>query len=636
MSEPATDARAGAAACAGRAVAVALRGLECSYGGVRAVAGIDVEVGDGEFFSLIGPSGCGKTTTLRMIAGLVEPTAGSIEVHGRDVTRLRPHRRPVNTVFQHYALFPHLDVFENVAFGLRERRVRGERDARRASREMLELVGLTGRERAKPAQLSGGQQQRVALARALVLHPEVLLLDEPLGALDLKLRKALQLQLKRIQREVGITFIYVTHDQEEAFFMSDRVAIMHDGLIEQLGRPQEVYERPLTEFVADFVGASNRIAGRGRRASAADGSYEAELDGVGRVVARGAAGARRGRGDLRRRAPRGDRRRRRRRRAGRRRRPRPHQRPRARHRVPRRPRQLRRRSRPRPGADGLRPRAAPRDRARRALRAELALRGDVARAGRARRRRPDRRARAPTSGTAARAPPRRPVAEPAVGAQALERGAQPLRQQHRPPRPRAEIERRRQREQLGAAGGREHANRARLVLRAAVEVVGARIGDEDDVGAGEQVDVIAAAAGRPGTSAGSRRAATSLGSQRLSGSCGAAGSPARASVAAAIAAQEAWSARPLSGSYSKAVQAGNERSWPGAVSAAISASGVSGAPDHNTAPVVGCRPWSERVRAALKASAGSWRANAQRSTAWPACDLLDPQPRAGRERDRAA
>jgi len=293
VTEPAaTDQRPAPAAAASPpaagTVAVRLRGLECSYAGVRAVAGIDVDVGDGEFFSLIGPSGCGKTTTLRMIAGLVAPSAGSIEVHGRDVTHMRPHRRPVNTVFQHYALFPHLDVFENVAFGLRERRVRGD-EVRSRVHEMLELVGLHGREGAKPAQLSGGQQQRVALARALVLNPEVLLLDEPLGALDLKLRKALQLQLKRIQREVGITFVYVTHDQEEAFFMSDRVAIMHDGLIEQLGRPQDVYERPRTEFVADFVGASNRIAGA-VVALAGDGVIDAELGGVGRVRAPGAGG----------------------------------------------------------------------------------------------------------------------------------------------------------------------------------------------------------------------------------------------------------------------------------------------------------------------------------------------------------
>ena len=267
------------------APAVRLVGLRRSYGEVQAVDGIDVEIGDGEFFSLIGPSGCGKTTTLRMIAGLVEPTAGRIEVHGRDVTSLRPHRRPVNTVFQQYALFPHLNVFENVAFGLRERRTRGPEVATRVG-EMLELVGLTGRERNRPSQLSGGQQQRVALARSLILRPEVLLLDEPLGALDLKLRKQLQLELKRIQHEVGITFVYVTHDQEEAFFMSQRVAIMRDGRIEQLGGPRDVYERPATEFVAEFVGASNRLPARIVQ-SFGDGSYEAEVEGVGRLRASG-------------------------------------------------------------------------------------------------------------------------------------------------------------------------------------------------------------------------------------------------------------------------------------------------------------------------------------------------------------
>jgi spermidine/putrescine transport system ATP-binding protein len=265
--------------------AVTLVALRRSYGEVQAVDGIDVEIGDGEFFSLIGPSGCGKTTTLRMIAGLVEPSGGRIEVHGRDVTSLRPHRRPVNTVFQQYALFPHLNVFENVAFGLRERREKGAEITRRVG-EMLELVGLTDREHNRPSQLSGGQQQRVALARSLVLRPEVLLLDEPLGALDLKLRKQLQLQLKRIQHEVGITFVYVTHDQEEAFFMSDRVAIMRDGRIEQLGTPRDVYETPATEFVAEFVGASNRLPAT-IVAVLDDGSYEADIDGLGRARARG-------------------------------------------------------------------------------------------------------------------------------------------------------------------------------------------------------------------------------------------------------------------------------------------------------------------------------------------------------------
>jgi spermidine/putrescine transport system ATP-binding protein len=285
---PAVAGRPAGAGSAGGEPAVRLVGLYRSYGDVKAVDGIDVEIGDGEFFSMIGPSGCGKTTTLRMIAGLVEPSAGRIEVHGRDVTHLRPHRRPVNTVFQQYALFPHLSVFENVAFGLRERRTPRAELATRVA-EMLELVDLTGREKFRPTQLSGGQQQRVALARSLVLRPEVLLLDEPLGALDLKLRKQLQLQLKRIQQEVGITFVYVTHDQEEAFFMSDRVAIMRDGRIEQLGTPQQVYETPATEFVAEFVGASNRFPARIVDV-VGDGVYVAEADGIGRFRSVGVPG----------------------------------------------------------------------------------------------------------------------------------------------------------------------------------------------------------------------------------------------------------------------------------------------------------------------------------------------------------
>ena len=271
-----------------RRAAIRLSGLRRTYGDVQAVDGIDLEIGDGEFFSLIGPSGCGKTTTLRMIAGLVEPSEGRIEVHGRDMTHLRAHRRPVNTVFQQYALFPHLNVFENIAFGLRERRV-GRTEVITRVEEMLELVDLKGRESYKPSQLSGGQQQRVALARSLVLRPEVLLLDEPLGALDLKLRKALQLELKRIQQEVGITFVYVTHDQEEAFFMSNRVAIMSAGRIEQMGTPRDVYERPQTEFVADFVGASNRLPAT-IVSSREDGTYDAALEGIGPVRAPGVPG----------------------------------------------------------------------------------------------------------------------------------------------------------------------------------------------------------------------------------------------------------------------------------------------------------------------------------------------------------
>jgi spermidine/putrescine transport system ATP-binding protein len=249
------------------------------FGELAAVAGVDLDIAQGEFFSLIGPSGCGKTTTLQMISGLQQPSAGRVEVGGKDMTGVPPHRRPVTTVFQNYALFPHLDVFENVAFGLRERRARRDEIRTKVAR-MLGLVGLDGRERAKPRQLSGGQQQRVALARSLVLEPEVLLLDEPLGALDLRLRKQLQVLLKEVQHEVGITFVYVTHDQEEAFSMSDRVAVMHLGRIEQVGRPREVYPRPSTLFVAGFVGASNRFAATVRE-SLGTGRYRADLGPLG-------------------------------------------------------------------------------------------------------------------------------------------------------------------------------------------------------------------------------------------------------------------------------------------------------------------------------------------------------------------
>jgi spermidine/putrescine transport system ATP-binding protein len=228
---------------------------------VVAVDHIDLEVLDGEFFSLLGPSGCGKTTTLRMIGGFEEPTSGRIELMGKDVTWLPPYRRNVNTVFQNYALFPHLTIFENVAFGLRRRKVAAEEIRRRVA-EMLELVELPGYEKRKPSQISGGQAQRVALARALINRPAVLLLDEPLGALDLKLRKQMQLELKRIQQEVGITFIYVTHDQDEAMTMSDRIAVMNHGRFEQLGQPEELYERPRTRFVAGFLGVCNLLVGR--------------------------------------------------------------------------------------------------------------------------------------------------------------------------------------------------------------------------------------------------------------------------------------------------------------------------------------------------------------------------------------
>ncbi len=231
------------------------------FDGVVAVDDLSLEVERGSFFSLLGPSGSGKTTTLRVIGGFEEPTAGSVYLGETDVTDLPPYRRDVNTVFQSYALFPHLDVFENVAFGLRRRRVARDEIRRRVG-EMLELVELPGYERRKPRQLSGGQQQRVALARALINRPRVLLLDEPLGALDLRLRRQMQLELKRIQHEVGITFIYVTHDQEEAMTMSDRIAVMRNGRVEQLGEPQALYEHPATEFVAGFLGTSNLLDGR--------------------------------------------------------------------------------------------------------------------------------------------------------------------------------------------------------------------------------------------------------------------------------------------------------------------------------------------------------------------------------------
>jgi spermidine/putrescine transport system ATP-binding protein len=230
------------------------------FGEAVAVDHISLEVRDGEFFSLLGPSGCGKTTTLRMIGGFEEPTSGLIELQGQDVTWLPPYERNVNTVFQSYALFPHLTIFENVAFGLRRKKVRDSEIKSRVS-EMLQLVELPGYERRKPTQISGGQAQRVALARALINRPAVLLLDEPLGALDLKLRRQMQVELKRIQQEVGITFIYVTHDQEEAMTMSDRIAVMNKGRYEQLGDPESLYERPTTRFVAGFLGVSNLLPG---------------------------------------------------------------------------------------------------------------------------------------------------------------------------------------------------------------------------------------------------------------------------------------------------------------------------------------------------------------------------------------
>jgi spermidine/putrescine transport system ATP-binding protein len=229
------------------------------FGDQIAVDKISLDVRDGEFFSLLGPSGCGKTTTLRMIGGFEQPTSGLIELQGQDVTWLPPFKRNVNTVFQNYALFPHLTIFENVAFGLRRKGVKGNEVKSRVT-DMLALVELPGYEARKPTQISGGQAQRVALARALINRPAVLLLDEPLGALDLKLRKQMQVELKRIQQEVGITFIYVTHDQEEAMTMSDRIAVMNKGHYEQLGDPESLYERPMTRFVAGFLGVSNLLA----------------------------------------------------------------------------------------------------------------------------------------------------------------------------------------------------------------------------------------------------------------------------------------------------------------------------------------------------------------------------------------
>jgi putative spermidine/putrescine transport system ATP-binding protein len=250
--------------------AVSLQGVRKTYGDVVAVAGIDLDVADGEFFSMLGPSGSGKTTTLRMIAGFDLPTEGVVNLHGEDVSRLPPYERDVNTVFQDYALFPHMDVARNVGYGLMVKRVaRREREQRVA--EALELVRLPGSGGRRPSQLSGGQRQRVALARALVNRPRVLLLDEPLGALDLKLRQEMQIELKAIQKDVGITFVFVTHDQDEALTMSDRIAVFNEGRIEQVGTPAEVYESPATEFVAGFVGTSNLLSGEAARVIAGTG-----------------------------------------------------------------------------------------------------------------------------------------------------------------------------------------------------------------------------------------------------------------------------------------------------------------------------------------------------------------------------
>jgi spermidine/putrescine transport system ATP-binding protein len=235
-----------------------LVGLRKAFGGAVAVDDLTLTIPAGSFFALLGPSGCGKTTTLRMVAGLETPTAGQVLLGEEDITRRRPYERPVNTVFQSYALFPHLSVEENVAFGLRRR---GRKDVKGVVAEMLALVELAGFGRRRPGQLSGGQQQRVAVARALINEPEVLLLDEPLGALDLKLRRQMQLELKRIQTSVGSTFVHVTHDQEEAMTMADTIAVMNHGLVEQLGSPRDLYERPATRYVANFLGQSNILDG---------------------------------------------------------------------------------------------------------------------------------------------------------------------------------------------------------------------------------------------------------------------------------------------------------------------------------------------------------------------------------------
>ena len=241
-----------------RSVAIALEGVSKRFGKAAAVRDVSLAIAEGEFFSLLGPSGCGKTTTLRMIAGFEVPDEGRILLQGRDVTTLFSNRRPVNMVFQQYALFPHMSIYDNVAFGLKVKRVpRSEHRGRVL--EMLRVVELEGLENRRPRQLSGGQQQRVALARALVNNPTALLLDEPLGALDVKLRKQMQLELKRIQSELGTTFVYVTHDQEEALAMSDRIAVMNRGVVEQIGGPREIYEHPETAFVADFIGSLNAL-----------------------------------------------------------------------------------------------------------------------------------------------------------------------------------------------------------------------------------------------------------------------------------------------------------------------------------------------------------------------------------------
>ena len=266
-----------AAAPAGTTPDVEIIGVTKRFGDVTAVDRMDLRISHGAFYSLLGPSGCGKTTTLRMIAGFEQPTEGEILLDGQPIAGVPPYKRNVNTVFQHYALFPHMDVAQNVGYGLRQRKV-GREDERRQVSDVLALVRLAGYERRRTWEMSGGQQQRVALARALVNRPTVLLLDEPLGALDLKLRKEMQLELKALQREVGITFVYVTHDQEEALTMSDVIVVMRDGLIQQQGGPTELYERPVNRFVADFIGTSNFIAATVQEVDAGSGRVTARSD----------------------------------------------------------------------------------------------------------------------------------------------------------------------------------------------------------------------------------------------------------------------------------------------------------------------------------------------------------------------
>ena len=272
--------------------AVTFRGVTRRFAEVRAVDGVSFEVADGEFFAMLGPSGSGKTTSLRLIAGFEEPDAGEIALHGRSRRGVPPYDRPVNTVFQDYALFPHMSVLDNVAYGLMVRGVARE-EHRRKAEAMLEVVALGGMGARRPSQLSGGQRQRVALARALVLEPEVLLLDEPLGALDLKLRQQMQGELKALQRKVGITFVFVTHDQDEALGMADRVAVFNRGRIEQIGTAEAVYEQPATEFVAGFVGSSNIVdAATARRLFGSDHAFalrpeRIQLDGAGEVAVEG-------------------------------------------------------------------------------------------------------------------------------------------------------------------------------------------------------------------------------------------------------------------------------------------------------------------------------------------------------------